>query len=345
MIKPVLNAVSCGLLCLFASVSTAVAQTGTWARQKPGTMTWLRSVFFVNPNRGWAAGGKGTLLSTDDGGKTWKVGYTSVDDVVRDVFFIDEKNGWLVCEANPYRLKTKEDPRAYLMKTSDGGNNWTRVELAPVEPRRAADSVGPKGPTVDSILVRAVFSRGGRGWTFGEDGVIFTTRDAGETWTRLPSPTRHLLLGGTFVDNDRGWVVGAGATIIQTSDGGETWYQPILPNVDKSVRFTATSFFDNRDGWAVGSGGTVYRTTNGGRTWQKQESGVDVDLFDVKFVDAQEGWAVGAEGMIIHTTDGGEHWTTERSGTPHPLERVFFTDKAHGWAVGFGGTVVAYSKL
>ena len=344
MTKPVLNAVWCGLLCLVAAAATAVAQTGTWARQKPGTMTWLRSVFFVNQNRGWAAGGKGTLLSTDDGGKTWRVSYTSFDDVIRDVFFVDEQNGWLVCEANPYRLKTREDPRAYLMKTTDGGNKWTRVEVAGAE-LKGENEVQQHVASVDAILVRAVFSRGGRGWTFGEAGAIFTTRDAGESWTRLRSPTRHLLLGGTFVDDDRGWMVGAGATIIQTSDGGETWYQSTLPNVDKSIRFTATTFVDNRDGWVVGSAGSVYRTTNGGRTWQKQESGVDVDLFDVKFVDAQEGWAVGAEGTIIHTTDGGGHWTSERSGTPHPLERVFFTDKAHGWAVGFGGTVVAYSKL
>ena len=162
--------------------------------------------------------------------------------------------------------------------------------------------------------------------------------------SRLRSPTRRLLLGGMFVDDDRGWIVGAGATIIQTSDGGDTWYQSQLPQVEKTIRFTATSFVDNRKGWAVGSAGSVYRTDNGGRTWQRQDSTVDVDLFDVKFVDALEGWAVGAEGTIIHTTDGGEHWTTERSGTPHQLERVFFTGKNRGWAVGFGGTVVAYLR-
>ncbi len=321
----------CGaLLCFLLTASSAVAQTGAWARQPAGSMAWLHAVFFIDQNRGWAAGSKGTLLRTEDGGKTWKAIAASTDDVVRDIFFVDEQNGWLVCEVNAYQLKTVDEPRAYLMKTTDGGSNWARVEI--------------KGFDVDSILVRAVFSRGGRGWAFGEAGAIFTTRDAGETWVRLRSPTRRLLLGGTFVDNDRGWVVGAGATIIQTSDGGDTWYQSSLPGVEKTVRFTAASFFDNRLGWAVGSGGSVYRTTNGGRTWQRQESGVDVDLFDVKFVDAQEGWAVGAEGTIIHTTNGGGTWTSERSGTEHQLERVFFTDKAHGWAVGFGGTVVAYLK-
>jgi photosystem II stability/assembly factor-like uncharacterized protein len=324
-------------IAFFLSVFPAIAQTGTqtaagsWVRQKAGTMAWLRAVFFLDQNRGWAVGSKGTLLKTVDGGQNWKANTAPTISIVRDIFFLDEQNGWLVCEANQYELKSSLDARAYLMKTIDGGENWQRVEL--------------KGFDVDSVLVRVVFSRGGRGWAFGEQGAIYTTHDSGETWNRLRSPTRHLLLGGVFVDNDRGWIVGAGATIIQTSDGGETWYQSRLPQVEKSVRFTSASFVDNRIGWAVGSGGSVYQTTNGGRTWQKQESGVYVDLFDVKFVDAREGWAVGAEGTIIHTSDGGSHWTSERSETQHPLERVFFTDKTRGWAVGFGGTVIAYSRV
>ena len=326
----------CISLVLFSLAIPAVCQTGaqtnsgSWVRQKAGTMAWLRAVFFLDHNRGWAVGSKGTLLKTTDGGLNWKTSAAPTVSIVRDIFFLDEQNGWLVCEANQYELKSSLDTRAYLMRTTDGGENWKRVEL--------------KGFDVDSVLVRAVFSRGGRGWAFGEQGAIYTTRDSGETWERLQSPTRHLLLGGTFVDDDRGWIVGAGATIIQTSDGGDTWYQSRLPQVEKRVRSTAASFIDNRNGWAVGSAGNVVHTANGGRTWEKQETGVYVDLFDVKFVDAREGWAVGAEGTIIHTADGGLHWTTERSETQHPLERVFFTDRTRGWAVGFGGTVVAYSR-
>ena len=310
--------------------SPTFAQSGTWARQRSGSMAWLHSVFFIDQNRGWAAGSKGTLLQTSDGGNTWKPRASFNYDVVRDIFFIDERNGWMVVEVNAYELKTKEEPRAYLMKTTDSGEHWQRIEI--------------KGFDIDAILVRAVFSRNGRGWTFGEAGSIYTTHDAGDTWMKLQAPTRRLLLGGIFVDDDRGWIVGAGATIIQTSDGGETWYQSKLPEVEKTVRFTATSFIDNRRGWAVGSAGNVYNTVNGGRTWERQESTVPIDLFDVKFIDAREGWAVGAGGTIIHTTDGGEHWTVERSGTEHPLERVFFSDRNHGWAVGFGGTIVSFIR-
>ena len=193
----------------------AFAQAGAWARQRTGSMAWLHSVFFLDQNRGWAIGSKGTLLATNDGGKTWQPRQSSTTDVLRDIYFVDNNNGWLVCEVNFYELKTKDQPRAYLMHTTDGGEKWEQVNI--------------KGVDVDSRLVRAVFSQGGRGWAFGEAGAIFTTRDNGATWTRLPSPTRHLLLGGIFIDEDRGWLVGAGATIIQTSDGGDTWYQSRLP--------------------------------------------------------------------------------------------------------------------
>src|ERR1043165_3521781 len=148
MLNAAAKAVFAVALCLVAAAATAFAQDG-WAKQPAGSMAGLHSVFFIDQNRGWAAGSKGTLLHTEDGGRTWKSTAASTDDVVRDIFFIDEKNGWLVCEVNAYQLKNTDDPRAYLMKTTDGGENWKRIEI--------------KGFDVNAILVRAVFNRSGRG--------------------------------------------------------------------------------------------------------------------------------------------------------------------------------------
>lgn len=320
--------VAASLLFLILLPVFAFSQSG-WARQRTGSFAWLHSLFFLDQNRGWAVGSKGTILATTNAGNSWEPRSAATSDIIRDIFFIDENNGWLVCEKNVYDLKTKEEPRTYLKRTRDGGADWIRVDI--------------KGIDVDARLTRTVFSSRTHGWTFGEGGLIFSTKDEGVTWTRVTSPTRHLLLGGIFVDDNRGWLVGAGSTIIQTADGGETWHQTQLPQINNSeVRFAATSFAGNRLGWAVGSSGLIFNTVNGGRTWQQQKSGVDVDLFDVRFLNGSEGWAVGAEGTIVRTSDGGTHWTRERSGTEHPLERVFFADRTHGWAVGFGGTIVAF---
>jgi photosystem II stability/assembly factor-like uncharacterized protein len=318
----------CLLLTAHCSLLT-VSAAGSWTRQRAGSLAWLHSVFFLDQNRGWAVGSRGTILSTIDGGLSWQKKTHATDDAIRDIYFADELNGFLVCERNIYDLKSNDESRAYLMKTVDGGEHWKRVSL--------------RGGNVDARLMRAIFSRGGRGWAIGEGGAIFVTNDFGSNWMRLQAPTRYLLLGGTFVDDNHGWLVGAAATILQTTDGGETWHQARLLTAT-NVRFNSTSFVNSRLGWTVGTGGAIYRTVNGGRSWQRQNSGVLTDLLDVKFLDVVEGWAVGAEGTVLHTLDGGLHWTEERSGTPHSLERIFFADRSHGWAVGFGGTIIAYGR-
>ncbi len=310
--------------CLLLAVSPAVF--GSWTKQRTGSLAWLHSVFFLDHNRGWAVGSRGALLATIDGGRTWKVKSSPIEDTIRDIYFTDDQNGVIVCERNIYDLQTNDEPRAYLLKTMDGGEHWKKVSV--------------RGGIIDARLMRTVFTGNGRGWAFGEGGAMFVTSDAGNSWDRLQAPTRYLLLGGAMID-ESGWLVGAGSTILQTDDGGATWRHGRFTS-PINIRFNATSFLDQRVGWAVGSNGAIFRTVNGGRSWQRQRSGVSADLFDVKFISAGEGWAVGAEGTVLHTRDGGLNWISERSPTPHTLERIFFTDRNHGWAVGFGGTIIAY---
>ena len=317
------------LLTAHCSLLTASA-SGNWSRQPTGTMAWLHGIYFLDQNRGWIAGSSGTLLETIDGGQTWRKLYPLTKDNLRDVYFANERVGWLVAERDVLKLKTNDEPRTYLMKTQDGGSSWQRVFL--------------NGADANALLVRVVFADSQRGWVFGESGTVFATRDGGVQWTRQAAPTRHLLLGGTFVDYAHGWLVGAGATILQTSDGGMSWQSGVVRD-GAGARFTATSFAGNSLGWAVGTAGLIFATNDGGRTWFQQHSTIDTDLFDVKFVDTSEGWAVGSQGILLGTKDGGRHWLATSSGTSHALERLFFVDQDHGWAVGFGGTLLSYGPL
>ena len=339
--------VACCLLLLAAF--GLQAQAASWRRQKTGTLAWLRAVFFVDERRGWAVGGKGALLATADGGQTWTPAKPPTEDNLRDAFFVDARTGWLVCEREFFKLATKEEPRSYLLKTTDGGETWARVEAT--------------GPDVDARLVGVRFADAEHGWAFGELGALYATTDGGRNWARQRVPTRHLLLGAHFRDARRGWLSGAGSTLLQTSDGGATWTPGQLPSQAQaspsrqqsaqasqrqsppSVRFNAVAFVGSGRGWAAGSGGSVYATSDGGRTWERQSTGVEADLYDVKFLDEREGWAAGAAGTLIHTTDGGRTWAAEESGTRQTLERLFFTGRARGWAVGFGGTIIGLVNL
>ena len=315
------------VILLLLLSAPAVASAGVWESQASGTLAWLRAVYFVDERTGWAVGSKGALLQTEDGGRTWAVRPRPTEDTLRDVYFTNEETGWLVCDRSIYLLKTKEEPRSYLLKTVDGGASWSRVEVT--------------GQDVDVLLTRVAFVDEARGWAFGEMGALYATTDGGASWSRQRVPTKHLLLGGAFLEAGQGWLVGAGNTILYNPDG-DGWRAGSSP-VSTATRFNAVAFADERRGWAVGERGLLLVTTNGGRAWFAQESNVGVDLTDVKFLDRQTGWACGAEGTIIHTTDGGAHWQIEPSSTRHPLERLSIASRGRAWAVGFGGTIIRYA--
>jgi len=338
---------ACGLLLLTAhcSLLTAHSAASGWKRQRTGTFAWLHAVHFIDRERGWAVGGKGALLQTANGGRDWKVLSAPSEDTLRDIHFADAQTGWIVAERDIYRLRTKDETRAYLLKTTDGGDTWSRVEVV--------------GREVNARLVRVRFAGAEHGWVFGEEGALFATTDGGRTWARQRVPTRHLLLGGAFQDARVGWLVGAGGTFLHTSDGGATWSAAVVvpsssfnaagapaaqfaPSPAPAPRVNAVSFIDGRRGWAVGSGGAVFSTTNGGRSWSARASATDADLLDVKFFDEREGFAAGSGGTLLHTTDGGANWVIETTDTTHQLERLHFLDRQRGWAVGFGGTILTY---
>src|SRR3984893_12990065 len=162
------------LFLLTVHCSPLTTKSASWVRRPAGTMACLHAVYFLDQNRGWVAGSGGTLLGTIDGGQTWRKLLPLTKDNLRDVYFADEKIGWLVAERDVLKLKTNDEPRTYLLKTEDGGFSWRRVYL--------------NGSDVNARLVRAVFADAERGWVFGETGVVFATRDGGAHWIPQSSP-------------------------------------------------------------------------------------------------------------------------------------------------------------
>jgi photosystem II stability/assembly factor-like uncharacterized protein len=365
-----LPALLCLLLtayCLLPSACSplpaAYSRTFAWSKQKTGTFAWLHTVYFVDEQRGWAAGGKGALLATTDGGLSWEVRRRPTEDALEDIFFTDELTGWIVCERSVYMPMAKDESISYLLKTRDGGTSWSRVEVT-------------RGPDVDVKLARVRFADRDHGWVFGEMGALFVTTDGGGSWTRQRVPTRHLLLGATFIDAQRGWLVGAGSTLLQTSDGGATWragrieaaplsipsdaraqssataLQSSATSRQSSVTSTRSSVTSMQSpGTPTQSPGTPTQTpvatAQGGAARdgaQSQEASVlpesAVRLNAVSFADARRGWAVGAGGAVLATLDGGRTWRAQSSGTRSDLFDVKFFDEREGWAVGGDGVAI-----
>ncbi len=80
--------------------------------------------------------------------------------------------------------------------------------------------------------------------------------------------------------------------------------------------------------------------------WQDQETGTDLDLYEVHMVDQRLGYAVGGDafdsGIVLITEDGGETWD-EQFTTTDALYGVCFDDRDNGWIVG-GSSLVYYTR-
>jgi photosystem II stability/assembly factor-like uncharacterized protein len=296
-----------------------------WTKQESNSLAWFHDVYFLNENKGWIAGSNGTLLTTIDGGKTWKQERNFTDDNIRQIYFTGENDGWLLCERNIYSLGSNAP--SYLLKTSNGGANWERIEFGGERRERIA---------------KIFFNRKGAGAAIGERGAYFLLQEDKKTWKKMPSPIRFLMLDGVFTDDFGGAIVGAGGAIFFTEDAGWSWNKSNVPD-NSNVKLHSVFFVNQKMGWAVGTQGKIYQTFNGGKAWREQNSTTAKDLTDVFFRNTAEGWAVGEEGLILHTTTAGNIWTAVESKAKHKLEKIFFFGKK-GWAVGFGGTILFYNE-
>lgn len=293
-----------------------------WVKQNANTLAWLHDVYFFNETKGFIVGSNGTFLETKDGGKTWTKRKNFTEDTILQIYFSDDYSGWLLCERGIFNRGANSS--SYLMKTTDGGESWEKVEFKDGGRNR---------------ITKIFFNQKGKGTAIGESGAFFELKDDG-TWEKSPSPIRYLLLDGAFFDDKHGAIVGAGGSVYFTEDAGASWNQANVFG-DKSAKLNSVFFANPKNGWAVGTQGKIFQTVSGGKTWREQKSGVTTDLFDVFFTNSSEGWAVGGDGTILRTKTAGNVWTLENTNVKHKLEKIIFVGKK-GFAVGFGGTVLVY---
>ena len=307
------------LLCLIC-FQTAQAE---WTKHNANTLAWLHDVYFLDKDTGWIGGSNGTFLKTSDGGKNWNKEKNITEDTIRQIYFINSKNGFLLCESDTFS-RSSVSP-SYLLKTTDGGAKWERIDF--------------KGK---SRIARIFFSKNDFGLAIGEAGSLFAMQDEKDAWKQIATPVPYLLLDGVFSDDFHGTIVGGGGTILFTEDAGLSWKKAsVFGSLDSKLN--SVFFINQKNGWAAGANGQIYQTINGGKNWRRQNSTVEKNLNDIFFINTAEGWTVGEEGTILHTTTAGNVWNREESKAKHKIEKIFFIN-GKGWAVGFGGTVLTYER-
>jgi len=261
-----------------------------WEAQDSGTKDLLIDGTFINTQKGWVAGQLGTVLHTEDGGKTWVKQNTGTDKHLFNACFVDEQNGWAAGDGNA------------IIHTTDGGKTWVK---------QAEES--------DKILNDIRFIDKDNGWVVGELGIILNTTDGGKTWNSIMPKfferktmeeefenPRPALFGIAFTDKNNVWLCGIDGTVIKTTDAGATWTQLKMP----TNLGIYTLFIRDGKGWAVGDKGCYMMSPDGGDTWKFIDDTIKTKqwLRKIYFTGLDKGWAVGSGGTIVRTTDGGKTW-------------------------------------
>lgn len=292
----------------------------SWKPLLSGTPSNINYIYFVDWNTGWMIGEKSTrdedsetlLYLTTNGGKTWS--HKPLPNIL-SVYFIDARNGWAVGR------------NATLMKTTDGGNEWVKIDSMEKLIGLPVESTSYTYGFRDIHFVDAQ-----RGWLVGNFygrarsniGGVFTTEDGGATWKRVPITIQTQHTSGRFTpgvyhsvrfsDNNLGSVTGEMYDgegrfffVLHTRDGGRTWEQYRTPS--RAVH--NTQFLDPSYGWsaafapregeaeAVVYDTTLMRTDNGGMSWRNDFIAKGRRIRGVFFLSPTRGWAVGDRGMIL----------------------------------------------
>jgi photosystem II stability/assembly factor-like uncharacterized protein len=261
----------------------------------------ITGCFIFNPGThyvAWVVGDldsseKAMLLYSDDSGETWiRQGLDILPEgkSLNDVQAVDNKTVWAVGDG------------ALVMKTSDGGANWSIIQIDVVAPDSLFLSVSVYGNDI---------------WISGQNGLIVGSDNNGQDWTvqDLPaSATEFLLQGIHVIDDDLIYCVGNNLSglsgyVLRTTNGGQTWEEIVLPNdYNYSNGWIGVKATDQNHVVINGSEGHFVVTANGGEQWVTGGPIFRGDINDLVMIDSSTYWVACDLDQIFITEDSGISW-------------------------------------
>ena len=255
---------------------------GHWTQAAVPVQSTLVALSFPTPLEGWAVGHDGVVLSSLDGGKTWS----------------QRLNGKTLA-------KLAEEHYRQALEKSPGD---MQLDAAYKQAKRLVED-GPDKPLLD-----VWFSDRQHGYVVGAFGLIFSTSDAGASWT----PLLHA------VDNPSGFhfnsIRGSRHGVFIVGEQGLS-----LKLDPASGRFQARAFPYNgslfglvaHDSllFAFGLRGRLFRSQDAGASWESLDTGVRTTINSGIYMPAGNRLALGTEGGELLLSDsGGQRFTSSPSG-------------------------------
>ena len=299
-----------------------------WIKINSPTNNTLRKIVFTDSLNGWACGLNGTIIHTSDGGQNWNIQNTNTTNPIIDIYFLDNLTGWaLSWEVNnpPYGT--------YLLKTSDGGLNWTSDFFPP-----------------EDEYFRAIFFLNEQFGLIGARQTYYTT-DGGFSWN-ISLRDSDMVANFPFYQikmlNDSlgfacGGVLDNAGIIWKTTNGGRNW----KTNAISPDEIFEIYIFDSQNILAL-SGDPEYRfgvglikSSDGGDSWSYEELSINAVCYGIDFRNELEGWSA-AGYKFLFTNDRGNSWAEMEVPDSSVVYDVQFINNRKGFACGQDGVLLKY---
>ena len=178
---------------------------------------------------------------------------------------------------------------ALLLSWADARSAWTIVRSS---------------PELDAPLLDIWISDNGKGFAVGAYGLMLTTDNHGQDWTRrMVDPDEPHFYSVHESDNGAVFLAGEFGVLFRSRDGGASWTR-----LDTGWEGT---FFGIRAGvegrlLLFGLEGVLMESHDDGGTWRHLDSGVTSALYDAVFLPDGRATAVGEGGtFLIESAQGG----------------------------------------
>ncbi|MFG2115358.1 WD40/YVTN/BNR-like repeat-containing protein [Streptomyces sp. NPDC048718] len=317
---------------------------GAWQLTTTGTDARFRGLAAVSRSVAWAAGSKGTVLRTADGGQSWRnVSPAGAGELeFRDVEAFDARRAVV--------LAIGEGEASRVLRTEDGGQTWTE-SFRNTDPRAFYDCMTffdhrhglAMGDPVDGKFRILSTGDGGRSWR--------VLPDAGMPAAR-PGEAGFAASGQCLVSSGPKdvWLAtggGPAGRVLHSADRGLTWTatETTIPAGEGAKGVFGLAFRDRRHGLAVGgdyrpdqaSPRAAAVTGDGGRGWTASATPPSAYRSGVAWLPHAKSTAlaVGPTGTDL-TTDGGRTWRTVDTGS---YDTVSCTADGACWASGEKGRI------
>lgn len=276
-----------------------------------------------------AAGSRGGLYRTTDGGANWKLIYEASSNYFVHVSMPAKNNIWA----------TTMNGEIYC--TQNGGTSWNRQYFD-------SSKTGCMMNYIRMFDVKNGVAMGDN--TDGSKPAVFlTTTDGGNVWTSVNTEAFGGFSGDMwrrvdFPGNNTGYFFESGKNpqyIYKTSNSGRNWTK-----LEPPASLMVLKFFDENLGLYIGKNNSntyIYRTKNGGLSWESilfNSSGWGNDIEFVPGEPAKVWFTDGKKLFYSPDTCATFNEYSLNIQTTTMLRDIAFSDKFHGWILGDNGIIL-----